>query len=259
MIRQVRQITNDLDGRVAGDRAIIRFFNMGQDIIRSAKRDWSWLKVTDTSTTTTASTLQYGLPSNVGNTGNIDDIRYRYDDGTNDIIYQLKYLSEKEFDLLDQDQDRSTDDYVTHYTFREADSSNASGYIRVYPTPKTTGRGTFYIRYYREMADMDTVDDETLIPIPSILENFAIAQMEKIKGNETKSQLYENLFYGREQVGRRIATVDTGIALLIKLDAAKKVPAGQPLNLVRFKGPRGVARFYNNRFVSNDYLKETYF
>lgn len=259
MIRQVRQIANDLDGRVAGDRAIIRFFNMGQDIIRGVKRDWSWLKVSDNTTTTTASTKRYGLPTNIGNTGNVSDIRYRYDDGTNDIIYQLKFLSEKEFDTLDQDQDQSTDDYVTFYTFEESDSSNASGYIRVNPIPKTTGRGTFYIRYYREMSDMDTVDDETLVPIPSILENFAIAQMEKIKGNEAKSELYEALFYGREQVGRRVANVDVGISLLIKLDAAKKVPSGQPLSLVRFKGRRGVARFYNNRFVSADYLRETYF
>ena len=93
MIRQVRQIANDLDGRVAGDRAIIRFFNMGQDIIRGVKRDWSWLKVSDNTTTTTASTKRYGLPTNIGNTGNVSDIRYRYDDGTNDIIYQLKFFS----------------------------------------------------------------------------------------------------------------------------------------------------------------------
>ena len=259
MIRQVRQITNDLDGRVAGDRAIIRFFNMAQDIIRGAKRDWSWLKVSDTSTTTTASIKEYGLPTLVGNTGNISDIRYRYDDGTNDIIYQLKFLSEKEFDTLDQDQGQSTDDYVTFYTFKEPDSSNASGYIRVNPIPKTTGRGTFYIRYFREMADMDTVDDETLVPIPSLLENFAISQMEKIRGNETRSALYEELFYGKQQVGRRMANVDVGISLLMKLDATKKIPSGQPLSLVRFKGPRGVARFYNNRFVSSDFLKETYF
>jgi len=259
MIRQVRQTANDLDGRVSGDRGIIRFFNMAQDIIRGVKSDWSWLKVTDTSVTTTASTKKYALPALIGNLGNVDDIRYRYDDGTNDLIYQLKYIPEKEFDSLDRDQNQSTDDYVTFYTFQEPDSSSASGYIRVNPIPTTSGRGTFYIRYFREMPDMDTVDDETLVPIPSLLENFAVAQMEKIKGNENKSALYEDLFYGKQQVGKRMNNVDVGISLLIKLDVAKKSPAGQPMQLKRWRGRRGVGNFYNNRFVSSDWLKETYF
>lgn len=259
MIREVRKITNDLDGRVAGDRAIMRFFNKAQDIIRGAKSDWEFLKVTDTSVTTVASQKKYALPDSIGNTGNVSDIRFNYNDGSTNIIYPLKFLSEKEFDLYDRDQDRTEDDYAAVYTFAEADDSSSTGYIRVNPIPKTTGYGTFHIRINRDMTDLDTVDDSTLVPIPSLLEDFAIAQMEKINGNEAKSQLYENLFYGRRQVGQRVVNADTGIALLIKLDNARKTASGQPMSLWNFKGQKPLKTFYNNRFVSNDWIKETYF
>lgn len=255
MLRQVRQVTNDLNGRVAGDRAIIRFFNSAQDIIRGYKADWSWLKVTDTSITTTASINKYGLPANIGNLGNVEDVRYRYDDGAaNDITYQLKFKNEKEFDALVEDNERSTDDYVKVYTFSEADSSNASGYILVEPIPKTTARGTFYIRYHREMADLDTVDDETLVPIPSLLENFAIGQMEWIKDNEDKARLYE-----RWLVSDNDKVIPKGIAMLFKLDAAKRRPSGQPFSLKRWRGRRGANQFYNRGYINADYQRETYF
>ena len=258
MLRQVRLITNDLTGRVAGDRAIIRFFNMAQDIIKGAKPDWEFLKITDTSITTVASTKRYALPDTVANTGNVMDIRYGYVNGADDIIYALKFLSEKEFDMLDRDQNRTEDDYVVNYTLEPPDSSSDNGYIRVDPIPKTTARGTFYIRINRDMTDLDSIEDETLVPIPALLENFAIAQIEKIKGNEDKSKLYEDLFYGRQQIGRRMATVDTGIALLIKLDNARKNPTGQPQSLVRYRGRRGLNNFYGSRYASDDHIRETY-
>ena len=258
MIRNVRQITNDLDGRVAGDRQIIRFFNAAQDIIRGAKRDWWFLKVTDSATTTTASVNKYALPANMGDQGNLDDVRYRYVSGASDLTYQLKFLNEKEFDVYVQDNNRTDDDYLTHYTLSEADSTSDAGYILTYPTPQTTGIGTFYFRYYRDIEDLDTVDDETLIPIPATLENFAIAQMERIKGNENKAGLYEDLFYGRQQVGRRQIGIDTGVNLLVKMDANRRNPAGQPMSLKRWIGRRGVERLYNNRFESSDILKEKY-
>jgi len=259
MIRNVRQITNDLDGRVAGDRQIIRFFNAAQDVIRGAKKDWWFLKVTDSSKTTTISVNKYALPTNMGDLGNLDDIRFRYaDGGASDLTYALKFMSEKEFDVYVQDNNRTTDDYLTHYTLSEADSSSDPGYFLTYPTPKTTGNGTFYIRYYRDIEDLDTVDDETLVPIPAILENFAIAQVEKIKGNENKATLYEELFYGRQQVGRRQVGVDMGINLLIKIDSSRRNPAGQPMQLKRWIGRSNIGRLYNNRFESADDRREKY-
>ncbi len=260
MIRNVRQITNDLDGRVAGDRQIIRFFNAAQDIIRGAKKDWWFLRVTDSSITTTAGVNRYTLPTNMGDMGNLDDVRLRYvDGGASDLTYQLKFMNEKEFDVYVQDNNRATDDYLTHYTLGEADSDSDAGYLLTYPTPKTTAYGTFYIRYYRDLADLDTVDDETLVPIPAILENFAIAQIERIKGNENKAGLYDDLFYGRQQVGRRQVGVDTGINLLVKLDANRRSPAGQPMQLKRWIGRKGAARLYNNRFENMDQIREKYF
>ena len=38
-----------------------------------------------------------------------------------------------------------------------------------------------------------TVDDETQVPLPNLLEDFAVAQIEKIKGNEDKAKVYEDL------------------------------------------------------------------
>jgi hypothetical protein len=258
MIRQVRQITNDLDGRVAGDRAIIRFFNKAQDVIRGVKSDWKWLKVTDSSITTVANKKEYPLPSAIGNTGNVDDVRFRYADGTDDIIYALKFIPEKEFDLYDRDQNRTPDDYAAYYTLKEPDDNSVPGYIRIEPIPQTTGRGTFYIRHFKELPDLDSVDDETLVPIPSILEDFAIAQMERIKGNETKAALYESLFYGRRSEKNRIVPLDSGINLLIRLDQAQQRPTGQPHSLFRFRGQKALDRLWNNRFVNVDKLREDY-
>ena len=194
----------------------------------------------------------------MGDQGNLDDVRYRYVSGASDLTYQLKFLNEKEFDVYVQDNNRTDDDYLTHYTLSEADSTSDAGYILTYPTPLTTALGTFYFRYYRDIEDLDTVDDETLIPIPATLENFAIAQMERIKGNENKAGLYEDLFYGRQQVGRRQIGIDTGVNLLVKMDANRRNPAGQPMSLKRWIGRRGVERLYNNRFESSDILREKY-
>ena len=82
--------------------------------------------------------------------------------------------------------------------------------------------------------------------------------MERIKGNENKAGLYEDLFYGRQQVGRRQIGIDTGVNLLVKMDANRRNPAGQPMSLKRWIGRRGVERLYNNRFESSDILREKY-
>ena len=257
MIREVRRVTNDLDGRVASDRQIIRFFNEAQDIIRGVRPDWWFLKVTDSSITSTGGDPTNALPANIGNTGNVETIRVRFADGTSDIIYQLRYLSATEFDELVRDQNQQDDDHTTHYTLEEADSSSASGYFRVFPTPETTGRLTFYIRYYREMADLDTVEDETLVPIPSLLENFAIGQIEKIKQNEDKAKVYDDLFYGPSQQMKRTRAL-SGIALLESLNNQKRIPIGQPRSLFRFRGQDAIGKYFGDRTLSRDDKHERY-
>ena len=257
MIREVRTVSNDTQGKILGDRGIIRAFNKAQDIIRAAKDDWLWLKKTDSTVTTTASDNEYPLPDAIGNTGNVSDIRYHLDDGSVDEIYALKFLPENEFDALDQDQDRGTDDHLTHYTFKEGDDSNPAGYIRVFPTPKTTGYGTFLIRHHIEIVDLDLVTDTTVIPIPSLLEDFAIAQIERIRGNDARARLYERWLLSDDP-----KVTPPGIANLMRLDANRKRPSGQPMALKRFRGRRGLHNFYNNRLsdVSQiDDIRERYF
>jgi hypothetical protein len=260
MIRNVRQITNDLDGRIAGDRAIIRFFNEAQDFIRGVKTDWSWLKVSDVTLTTVAAQKLYALPSGVSVINNLSDVRFHYNDGgSNNITYPLKYLSEQDFDQLDVDQNRTSDNYVSHYTLQEADSSSTTGYLRVYPTPLTTGLGTFSLRYYKDIPDLATVQDTTLVPLPSLLESFAISKIEQIKGNEATAQIYSNAFFGKEIAGRRIIDIDAGVNLLLKQDTI--TPVGEPMSLFRYKGRHGGRRYRTNSYTynSNDYYKENFF
>ena len=260
MIREVRKVINDPDGRVMSDKEIIRAFNEGQDIIRGTKDNWWFLKGENSSTTTTASDSNYALASAIGSTGNLDKILYRYNDGSaTDITYPLKFKTEAEFDMLVTDNDRSDDDDVECYTLKPADSSSDAGYFEVYPTPATTGRGTFIQRYFKQITDLATVSDETVIPFPQILENFAIGQAEAIKGNENKAAIYNGLFYGKRQEGRRTIQADTGINMLSRMDAFKRRPSGQPLSLKRYRGQRAIQGLYGQRYGDNrDELREKY-
>lgn len=258
MLRQVRQISDDTNGEVAGDRQIIRFFNKAQDIIRGVKKDWYFLRVEDSGITTVQSQVRYTLPTGIGDLGNVDDVRYRRVNGQDDLTYQLKYLPEKEFDLYIQDNNRTNNDDVEFYTLVPGDSDTPQGYIKLFPTPDSVNN-TILVRYYRDMTDLDSVDDETLVPIPSLLEDFAIAQVAKLRGNEDMAQVYEGYFYGKQRIGRRVSEADVGINLLMKLDAARRSPAGQPLAMKRWLGRRGINRYYNNRNAVNiDYLRENY-
>src|SRR3990167_1678552 len=194
MIREIRKLAQDIDRKIVTDLEIARFINSAQDIIAGIRSDWWFLKVEDTSKTTTGGTKKYSLHSGVGNMGAVEAIRLNYNDGTNNELYHLEYKPTVEFDELIRDnrnQEADRDDYTIYYTLREPDSSAAQGYFEVWPVPLTTGRGTFYIRYFKEMTDLDDVSDETSIPIPVILEDYALAQIERIKGNETKAELYE--------------------------------------------------------------------
>jgi len=249
MIREIRKLAQDIDRKIVTDLEIARFINSAQDIIAGIRSDWWFLKVEDTSKTTTGGTKKYSLPSGVGNMGAVEAIRLNYNDGTNNELYHLEYKPTVEFDELIRDnrnQEADRDDYTIYYTLREPDSSAAQGYFEVWPVPLTTGRGTFYIRYFKEMTDLDDVSDETSIPIPVILEDYALAQIERIKGNETKAELYERKFFGPPQ-GLKESRQISGISLLERLNNAQKRPTGQPRQLIRFGGQRVIARLYGNR------------
>lgn len=268
MIRNIRKVTRTEGSEdVISDREIYRLLQEAQDIVYATRRDWWFLKFEDSTITSTASTYIYNLdtlgggtagsPSDNFNLPYIDKIRYRYDDGTTDTTYPLKFRTEAEFDILITDNDRQDDDYVNIYTIKPGDSSSINGYIWVYPTPLTTGRGTFYIRGFKKPTTLNDDIDKTLIPIPQMLEYYVMAFIERIRGNDAKADYYESIFRGPapKEEGRRSLT---GIALLEQLQARSQV-SGQPRSLWKFRGQKALSHFFGNRTVNDrDYLAENF-
>jgi hypothetical protein len=185
-----------------------------------------------------------GTPSLATTLGYVDTILYRFYDGVTDNKYRLKYLPEVEFDNLISDANRKTNDRVSSYTIRPADSNSKNGYLEVCPTPQTTGYGTFYVKGFNKMPAVDDDVDITPIPIPSILESYVLSYIERIRGNDKKADYYEELFYGPAPTlkdRRRL----TGIALLEQLQLRSE-PVGQPKSLIRFLGQKAIPRLFGN-------------
>jgi hypothetical protein len=256
MIRQVRQIVRDEERKITTDAEIMRFLNAAQDIIGGIRNDWWFLATTDTSTTSVASTASYALPSAIGNIGQVDLILAAFNDGDTDITYNLKYEPRIQFDHNTRDDTADNDDNTLAYTLLPADSSSASGYFEVRPTPNSTNI-VFEIRYFRKMTDLDTVDDETDVPMPAILENYAIAQIEKIRGNDDKARVYERMFWGPAPSEEKRRTL-SGIALLEQINSSKRRPSGQPQQLFKFIGQRAIKNMFGDRTVDRDKLHEDY-
>ena len=261
LIREVRKVIRDKERKLVTDDEIIRFINAAQDIISGVRSDWWFLRNENSSTTTTAGTSKYALPSGIDNLGVTDTIRYNYNDGTTNEIYQLKFIPLLEYDYISRDNrntDTIRDDWVQYYTLLPADSSSASGYYNVWPIPKTTGRGTFYVRYFEEMTDLDDVADTTQVPLPQIIEDYAIAMCYKILNREDIAKVYEDRFWGPagEIKGRRGLT---GLALLEQLNYNQKRPKGQPRSLVDFTGREPLRRLFGNVRIDRDRLHEDYF
>ena len=266
ILREVRLLTGDLDGRVKKDREIIRDIARAQEIIYGRMPNAWFFRIEDSTITTTASVFKYNLDTiNSATAGSptitiqsVDTVRYRYNDGTTDNTWHLTFLPNIEFDEKARDNDRADDDNVAFYTILDPDASSINGYIQTYPTPKTTGRGTFYIRAYQKPDAVNTVDDKVSIPVPSIIIDYCVAQVERVRGNDTKAGYYEELFYGpagTQQDNRRL----TGIALLEQMNEKQRHPQGQPRSLFVFKGRRAMKRMFGTQNGSRDFIKENYF
>lgn len=257
MIREVRKLTNTTDQNIVTDTEIMRQFNRAQDIIYSHNPRY-WFLLVDTYK------AQTGIPATAGDSvyslatystyGHLDTIRYHYSTGGTEILYHLTKKSTTEFDYLNSNLNQGDEDHADMYKLLPADSDSDKGYFQVSPTTKTDGVGTFYPNYYEKMADLDDVGDETQVPLPGILEDYAIAFVYRIKGDETKAKLYESGL-----ISDSATTVPKHLLLLDKMDSTQKTVQGQPRSLSQFKGQRAVRRFYGNtRIHSRDYIKENY-
>lgn len=256
MVKQVRQILNDPLGDVLKNDEIIRGLNDAQEIIYGNGRKWWFLRFTDSSITTTANTTTYNLDALGGGTplspgielGYIDDVRFRINDGTQDRTYPLRYQDDFEFDLMTVDNLRQSTDSASYYSLLPPDVNSTNGYISL-ADPALTTNGTLYIRAFKKIPDLVNVSDRTLIPIPSIIENYVIGKGFRVTSQADKAKVYEDLFFGTPPSLEKTRPL-TGIALLENLNQAQTRPK-QPRSLVTFRGRR---KFYGNRgFDYNDY------
>jgi hypothetical protein len=249
MVQRVRKIVADPNKQIVSDSEILSLFTAAKDIIRakSPEGGWYFWKNTSSAITTTASTFKYNLDSISDYIDFIGQIRYRYDnsDGV-DTTYPLDQLTDLEFYELTQDNDREDDDWAEAYRILVGDGSSDSGYIEVYPTPATTGRGTFYVDYYELEQDYDSFSDTTKIPIPQLLVYFAVAEIEQIKGNDGKSKVYRDLFFGPPPDKRDNENL-TGLALLYSIHNKKLRALKKPRVLKKFKGRGYLSRVYRGR------------
>lgn len=242
MVREIRKIINDLEKKTVSDTEIIRFLNAAQDKIYALFDRWWFLLKEGTVINTEASTKKYSLPSDFGR---MNRVLYRYQDDTSnpstDIKYNLKYITQVEYDYEARDQTADDSDEVKYYTIYPPDSNSSTGYLMIWPTPETAGLD-ITPWYYKKFTDLDSYGDETEVPIPSILEDYALAQIYKIRKEEAKAEYYDSLF--REQLG------------LLKLEQKKQT--GALRQIWRYEGRRAKRRLYGTRNVYSDEEREKY-
>lgn len=238
MIQEIRKIVNDLDGSTVTDTEILHFLNACQDKVFTLYDRWWFLLKYGTAISTVAGIKTYGLPTDFGRMKNLS---FRYVSGASDITYNLRYVSMDEFDYQTRDNNAADDDNLKIYSIYPPDSSNTAGYIRVWPKPLTAGLSITPF-YYQAMSDLTSYGSTTLIPLPDMLENYAIAQILKIRKEDDKAGTYDGLF--KEQTG------------LLKLMQRKNVNSMR--SLWKYKGVDPAKRWYGTRSVYSGQEKELY-
>ena len=262
MIRRIRKILGDEDRQIIkSDDELIRELNNAQDIIAGIRNDWWFLKKSYSSITSVVDGRRYGLAA-LTDLDYVESVRYRYNDGTTDNIYQLAFKTITDMDALITDNNMTSDDWPSYYTIEPSDTSDAVGYISLDVPSKTLAYGTFYIRYYKKMAALDDVADTTDVPLPSILEDYVLGYCFPIKGDETRGKMYMDRFYGPQpsKMEGQYNREPTGIRLLELMQANKGKALGQPKSLKVFKGRNAIGnRFGNSRSTNLDYIRENYY
>jgi hypothetical protein len=259
MLLNVRKTTHDEDKKIVSDFEILQLFTAAKDIIKGVRGDWYFWRKEDLGTiTTVADTRKYSLSVVSARMEYIKDIRFLFNNGSVEELYPIDYRTDLEFDRLVINQTETGDDRVRLYNIMPADASSDAGYIRVHPKPVTTGYGSFYIRWYINEADFVSPSDMTLIPLPKLLEYYAISIIERYKGNEKKAEEYRLLFYGPPPKARDKSALQ-GIPLLEQMHRNKLRPLGHPRQLLRWRGPKAVVNLFKSYSESSlDNIRETY-
>jgi hypothetical protein len=227
MVREVRKIANDPEAKTISDTEIVRFFNAAQDKIYSLYDRWWFLLKMGSAIDTVASQKVYNLPSDFGRMG---QLLFNYVSGSTDINYNLKYLPMVEFDYESSDNNASDDDNMKYFTIYPGDTTNETGYVYIWPTPETAGLH-LTPRYYKTFTTLESYSDETECPIPAILVDYALAQVFKIRMEDTRADYYDKLF--REQME------------LLRMLQRKQV--GSPRYMWKYQGPDAESRYFGSR------------
>jgi hypothetical protein len=262
MLGRVRKNINDMERKVVSDEEIIEMLDSAQDLVKGVRQNW-WFLLVDTFKAGTGLTIVadqsvYSLATYT-DFNFLETVRYNFDDGVDNILRHIAFTDALTFDNRVRDQDADHDDQIEVYKLLPPDSTSDNGYIQVDPTPDTAS-GTLYPNYYKLMPTLNDVADETLIPIPSVLEQYAIGQCEAIKGNETKAKIYQKLFFGNPDKQQGRYDPATGIQLLERIQNANKSPQGQPKYWKIWKGRMAMRNLMqSDSGLSNDAYREKYF
>ena len=261
MINHIRKMVNDIERKIVQDDDIMYFLNIAKDIAY-ARNPRFWFLLVDTwfgqnPIPVIANQRTYSL-SQYSDFGHMDTLRYNYNSGNSlNILYHLKRIPQVEFDFRTSNQNFPQSDYLEAYKLIPSDATSSAGYIQVDPKPKTTGVGNLYPYYYKIMPKYTTVDQTCIVPLPEILESFAISKIEKIKGDENKAKMYEDLFFGPADDAKDRSKL-TGLPLLDDLDRAHKTSQGQPRSLSNYRGASAIKKFFGTINYDRDMLKENY-
>lgn len=264
IIKRARKIAGDTEGRIMSTDELLRAAVRAKHIIRAHNPEYWFWKVdgykSNKSIAATSDDSVYDLAS-ITDLGVIDSIEYKYTSGAENVKYELKKKGDVEFKALTRDLNRPSDDHPRFYRLLPADDSSEIGYFEIDNPIKTDSVGTFYINYYKDEANYDSVDDETSIVIPEILEDFLASEIYAAAGNETMAERYRKKFSGPEARQKTLALEKLdGIALLDALDKQYKEAHGQPKQFIRFRGQKAMSRLYGSRYgMSPDYRRENYF
>lgn len=262
MIENARRAAGDLEKKFISDTELIRSITRAQNIIYAHNARYWFLKVngfnSSKSILGTVGNNVYSLAS-ITDLGHLSGISYRYTQGASDYKYRLRPKEDVEFEELTRDLNRPNDDHPSMYRRLPPDANSTLGYFEIDNKMLTNSIGIFYIDYYKKMDTVNSVDDVTIVPLPSIIEDFLIADIYAAKGNTEKEDLYRKRFFGPESRKKQYDDLE-GIALLDVLDDANRRSVGQPRSISRFRGQKAMARLYGSRRgVSIDYLRENYF
>ena len=264
LIKEARRTAGDKEGRIMGIDELIRSLVRAKNIIRAHNpRYWFW-KVngynSSKSVAATAGNAVYSF-SSITDFGTLDTIEYQYNSGGTNTKYLLRRRNDAEFLRIARDLNRPNDDYPRVYRLLPPDSSSTKGYFEVNNKIKSDGVGTFYINYYKEETDYNSLDDTTNIIFPEILIDYLVAEIYATKGNSTQADKYYKYFTGPENREKTLALEKlSGIALLDELDKQYKIAQGQPRQIWNFRGQKAIGNLYGRRTISNaDYMRENYF